>query len=284
MTRRRLLAAVALVTMVVTGAAPGFATDVTVPELTALADATAGGDDAARAELTGVTSVEGRSFPGATLLDGDPADVDQRLRTLAALDASDMTLDTDAARATAASILAGPEYQRAEPAPPGWLQRVSEWLAGLIPEELGEILSSPALWILAAVIGLGTLLVLLGRNVVRRRRIASAPSDERLVVARRTAGDLETRARRAAASGDYGTAVRLWFEAGALRLAERGVVPHDTTSTSGAIRRAVPTATMVRLTTTFDRVAYGRRPATADDAQAAEHGWTTVVTELRADG
>jgi hypothetical protein len=259
---------------------PAVATEVSTPELSALAAAAAAGDATARTSLAAVTEVDGRPVAGARLLEGRPTDVDRRLETLASLTTAGSGVDPDRARAEAASILAGAEYQRGDPTPPGWLQRFTEWLADLIPGEIGEVLFNRVLWILLASIAVATVVFFLIRNAARRRRgefdREGAPHGEM----RRTATGLEQHARRAADAGDYGTAVRLWFEAGAIRLADRGLLTHDTTSTSGAVRRAVPTATMARLTTTFDRVAYGKRIATAEDADAAEEGWTAVATEL----
>ncbi|MDJ0960373.1 MAG: hypothetical protein QNJ88_06925 [Acidimicrobiia bacterium] len=284
MSSRRLLTAVALVTTVVVGSTPAAADEVSLPELAELAAAAAGGDEAARREISAVTSVDGSPVDGAGLLSGDAAAVETRLRTLADRDTPPSAIDADQARSEAASILEGREYQRAEPSPPGWLQRFSEWLAGLVPDEIGQILSSPTLWILVAVLAVATVAFFLLRNAARRRRHDAGSDGPSLGTVARTAADLERRAQRAADAGDYGMAVRLWFEAGALRLADRGAVPRDTTSTSGAIRRAVPTATMAELTTTFDRVAYGQRHATSHDAQAAEQGWGRVIEELSAHG
>jgi hypothetical protein len=41
---------------------------------------------------------------------------------------------------------------------------------------------------------------------------------------------------------------------------------------------------MNELARTFDRVAYGRRPADRTDAEAAESGWMEVLAEVRARG
>jgi len=278
---RRLLAAVAITAIVIGGPASAAAEEVSFTELSALAAAAAAGDDAARARLAAVTDVDGTPVSGSALLEGRTTDVERRLRTLAALAEPATAIDADQARADAVSILAGDEYQRGEPTPPGWLQRFSEWLAGLVPDEIGELLANPGFWFLLALIGIGTVVFFLVRNAVRRRRGVTGTGGASYAPVRRTADDLERQARLAADDGDFATAVRLWFEAGAIRLADRGVVAHDTTSTSGAIRRAVPTATMNGLATTFDRVAYGGRHATAEDAAAAEQGWTSVVTELQ---
>jgi hypothetical protein len=278
---RRVIAALAMALAAALNATSAGAIDLTTEEFTELADA-ARTDAGARAELDRVTAVDGRPIDVAALLSGDPADVDARLTTLSDLRPVSRPVDPDAARNDAAAILAGSEYQDADRSP-GIGQRIFEWFADLIPDAIGRALADPALWSLVAAVVLLTGLVLVIRARRRRRSPRRRPERPEAETSR-DPDAIEARARRATTDGDYSTAVRLWFEAGAIRLADRGVVPAEVSSTSGAIRRAVASPTMNDLARTFDRVAYGRRTADCVDAEAAESGWTDVLEGMPARG
>jgi len=281
---RTIVASCVVVVALVTSS-PAAATEATLDEVAQLADA-AMTNDAAADELADVTSIDGMPVDMEAILDGSGDDVARRLEAIAALGSGSNGDDADAARtaaaaarADAAEILSTSEFQLDDPRP-GLANRIGEWLANLVPDEIGRALASRNLWIFLALVTLGTGLFFWIRNA-RRRRTGSASVAPAGGDRQRNAAEIEERARRAAANGDYSTAVRLWFEGGAVRLAEAGVVSHGPTSTSGAIRRAVPSPTMTALATTFDRVAYGGRDASRDDAEAAEHGWTAVHEAAR---
>jgi hypothetical protein len=116
-----------------------------------------------------------------------------------------------------------------------------------------------------------------------RRRSVSA-------VGRRGRGDgwsdedaaaLEREADRAEREGDFDAALRLRFRAGLTRLHQAGQVRLPRTVTTGGVARQLGSSTFDGLGRTFDAVAYGRRPATPDDVEAARANWPRVLQESR---
>ena len=278
MSWRRVVPIVGVIGALVLGSPPARAADATLDEVARLAEA-ASTDDAARMQLESITSIDGTPVDLSHVFDGDAVDIDRRLATLADLEPESSQLDTESARNDAAAILSGREYQRVDPAP-GIAERIAEWLANLVPDSVAAALSNSTLWLFIAVATLGVGLFFFARNYRRKRLAGSREGSRAQAGSTRRATAVEERAREAAAAGNYSLAVRLWFEAGAMRLADQGIVPHESTSTSGVIRRAVPSATMTHLAATFDQVAYGRRAASHDDAVAAEHGWESIRSEV----
>jgi hypothetical protein len=91
--------------------------------------------------------------------------------------------------------------------------------------------------------------------------------------------ELERLAEVAAAADDFETAVRLWYEAGVLRLTLRGTVTSGPTRTDAQLVRELPSSTFVDLASRHAQIVYGRQHATSDDAQRAREGWRVVVSE-----
>lgn len=110
------------------------------------------------------------------------------------------------------------------------------------------------------------------RRAASVRRATGAPARTSVDPA-----DLESAAAAAEASGDFAGAVRLRFRAGVARLARAGVVDERPSLTSAEIRRRLRVPEFDELAASFDRIVYGRRPATADDVEAARRGWQRVL-------
>ncbi|MBW3626759.1 MAG: DUF4129 domain-containing protein, partial [Actinobacteria bacterium] len=92
---------------------------------------------------------------------------------------------------------------------------------------------------------------------------------------------LERSADEAERAGDLALAVRLRFRAGLVRLDRAGALRLRPSLTTGAVTRAVPSETLVRLATDFDEIAYGGRPAAPGDVAASRTGWPRVLAEAR---
>lgn len=88
---------------------------------------------------------------------------------------------------------------------------------------------------------------------------------------------LERAADDAEANGDYAMALRLRFRAGVIRLQLEGRIRRGRTTTTRAIGRQLKLQEFDDLGRTFDAVAYGGAPASADDAQTARVKWRTVL-------
>ena len=111
----------------------------------------------------------------------------------------------------------------------------------------------------------------------RRARSSRTPAD-------RGAGAedpavLEREADAAERRGDLERAVRLRFRAGLLRLGDRGAVDYRPSLTTSEVRAALDSDTFDHLAGTFERVAYGGRPAGPPDVAEARTEWPRVVKQ-----
>jgi hypothetical protein len=88
---------------------------------------------------------------------------------------------------------------------------------------------------------------------------------------------LEREADDAERNGNLDHALRLRFQAGLLRLDQRGAIRYRPSLTTGEVRRALGDETFDDLAATFERVAYGRFPADAADVSAAREQWPRVL-------
>ena len=114
----------------------------------------------------------------------------------------------------------------------------------------------------------------------RRTRLEQVDHHRRAVgKPRQDPEELERLAEVAAAADDFETAVRLWYQAGVLRLTLRGTVTSGPTRTDAQLVRELPSSTFVDLASRHAQIVYGRQHATSDDAQRAREGWRVVVSE-----
>ena len=112
----------------------------------------------------------------------------------------------------------------------------------------------------------------------RRRRAPPAPARR----ARDDPAALEREADRAAADGEWETAVRLRFRAGLLRLDARELIEYRPSLTTGEVAAAVgsPDLRARRRGLRRDRLRRPRRRARTDEA-ASREGWQRVLSEAR---
>ena len=114
----------------------------------------------------------------------------------------------------------------------------------------------------------------------RRTRFQQADSRQRANRApRQDPEELERLAEAAAAAYDFETAVRLWYQAGVLRLTLHGSITSGPMRTDAQLVRELPSSTFVDLASRHAQIVYGRQRATSDDAQRAREGWRVVVDE-----
>jgi hypothetical protein len=88
---------------------------------------------------------------------------------------------------------------------------------------------------------------------------------------------LERAADDAERAGDYAAALRLRFRAGVIRLQLDGRIRRGRTTTTRAIGRQLRLREFDELGRTFDAVAYGGAPASAQDATTARDQWRSVL-------
>jgi hypothetical protein len=150
-----------------------------------------------------------------------------------------------------------------------FFSRVFETIARWWAEPLGQ-----AIFVIL-VIGIA---VAISTLVIRRRTAVSFGGSGR---GRQRAEDdpaaLEREADRAEADGHFAEAVRLRFRAGVVRLQRDGVVRRGRSTPTRAIGRQLHIDEFDRLGQTFDAVAYGGRPASAQDAADARRDWERVL-------
>jgi hypothetical protein len=181
-----------------------------------------------------------------------------------------------AARQAAAAILS---QRRFGSAPlPNPIATVFDKLGRLLSDAANAVPGGPpAFWGASALLALA--LALLGA----RRMMRVADRATRALRAPDTAGRedpqaLERRAREAEAPGEFGEAVRLRFRAGLLTLAARRLIDDRPSLLTREAARAVRSPQFDALATNFERIAYGRLPADAQDATAAREGWRALLS------
>lgn len=192
----------------------------------------------------------------------------------------------DEAREAAREILTREEYRSTRTPRPlrGVLQQIGEWLEPIL-EPVGDALT----WVtedprrlVPAALALVAAAVWTTVNLLRRRSsFAGGHAGGRREDRGEDADELERAANAAEQAGDLATAVRLRFRAGLVRLGDAGALAYRPSLTAGAAARVVPSPTLAELAATFDAIAYGGRPASAVDVDAARAGWRRVLQEAR---
>jgi hypothetical protein len=134
-----------------------------------------------------------------------------------------------------------------------------------------------ALLILSALVLLAALG--LARGSIRRGASAAARSSRARAPGREDPEALERDADRAAAAGEWETAVRLRFRAGLLRLDARELIEYRPSLTTGEVADTVRSPAFERVGADFDAIAYGGRPAGEQDEAASREGWQRVLSE-----
>ena len=135
--------------------------------------------------------------------------------------------------------------------------------------------------VLLLILGGVVLLVaaLLARGSIRRRAAASVRAARARSPSREDPASLERDADRAAAAGEWETAVRLRFRAGLLRLDARELIDYRPSLTTGEVADAVASPAFERVGEDFDEIAYGGRAAREADEDASREGWRRVLSE-----
>jgi hypothetical protein len=122
---------------------------------------------------------------------------------------------------------------------------------------------------------------LLARTSISRRAAAAARAARARSAAREDPAELEREADRAAAAGEWETAVRLRFRAGLLRLDARDLIEYRPSLTTGEVASTIVSPAFIRVGADFDAIAYGGRPAAEADEAASREGWQRVLSEAR---
>lgn len=267
------VAVVLAVTLVGAGSAAAQGGDLSAGQVADLADRAAGGDQAALAELQGVTAIDGRPAVIAETLVGASPQLRVRLQELGRslrAEAPDAGIESaEQARADAERIVAGfgdleanPAPGAADvdsvPAPPG--------SGGLGLGGLGLWLPLLALALLAGVV----LAVRLARNREAAGRLEREGEPGEGEPA--SPSDLERAALAAERAGDFASAVRLRFGLAVEELGERGLLSIRPSLTSSEVAVRLADRRASSLVGTFERVVYGRFEASSEDAVEAREG------------
>ncbi len=273
------VAVVLAVTLVGAGSAAAQGGDLSAGQVADLADRAAGGDQAALAELQGVTAIDGRPAVIAETLVGASPQLRGRLQELGRslrAEAPDAGIESaEQARADAERIVAGfgdleanPAPGAADvdsvPAPPG--------SGGLGLGGLGLWLPLLALALLAGVV----LAVRLARNREAAGRLEREGEPGEGEPA--SPSDLERAALAAERAGDFASAVRLRFGLAVEELGERGLLSIRPSLTSSEVAVRLADRRASSLVGTFERVVYGRFEASSEDAVEAREGWPAVIS------
>lgn len=288
MARRSAVGGLLVAVVVLLGSGRVAADEASRAEVAEWAEAAAGGDRQALEHLRDVTEIDGRPVDLDPMLGGDEAERSARLADLAdALGAGEEPGSADGAavdRTRAAEVLEQDEYH--EPDLPRPFREPLQWLGDRITALWDGAVSllSPvfgtrgaALVLVAAV---GAALVALIIRLATRRSVAATRAGVEghfLVDPSLDPDDLERRADEASRSGDHAAAVRLRYEAGLLRLLRSGRLELRAETTASDAARQVDDPAMDELTTSFEEIVYGGRPATPADDDAARDGWRRLL-------
>lgn len=190
------------------------------------------------------------------------------------------TVDVERIRDEIERILSAAKYDAPQPSQlGGWWRRIwfriLDWIDGLISAFPG---GAPVFFaILAlAVVGLAVYATLrLGRR--RNRQVEALHFAHRASERGLDPREVEQRADRAAAAGDYREAVRLRFVAGLLRLDENKAIEFRPGITSAEVSAILHSPAYDQLAGRFDAIVYGDDRADHDDHQQAIDGWRRVL-------
>ena len=190
-------------------------------------------------------------------------------------------VDSERLREEAERILAQRRYR----AQPTGSERFGQWLEQLwygfleFLTDVADVIGGPLV--------LGLLLfglvvvaaVLITRNLGHRRarEIELRIMREQLLARGADPTELEREAERAASEADFATALRLKFQAGLLRLDERGRIRYWPGLTSAEVADLLASPEFEALARRFDEVVYGHRTATAVDFEQARNRWSTLL-------
>jgi len=204
-----------------------------------------------------------------TRFEGPPVDADDVLQR-----AERILLDPKYAQdsPTLLERLLGPLYD--------WLQkmiafvwemgaRVVEWLVRLFGSNAMSW-AGPIIVLLAAGAATWVLARRRARDIERRATI------ERILEIGTDPAELETKAVAADAAGDHAEAIRFRFVAGLLRLDAHGDIEFYPGLSNSAISERLDDPVFDQLSTQFDRVVYGQRPASRADSERAAANWAAL--------
>lgn len=190
------------------------------------------------------------------------------------------TVDVARIRDEIERILSSAKYDTPQPSQlGGWWRRtwfrILDWIDGLISAFPG----GPQIFfglLALIVVGLVVFAVLrLGRR--RNRQIEALHFAQRASERGLDPREIEQRADKAAAQGDYREAVRLRFLAGLLRLDERKAIAFRPGITSAEVSAILRSPAYDQLAGRFDAIVYGDDRAGLDDHRHAIDGWRRVL-------
>jgi hypothetical protein len=190
------------------------------------------------------------------------------------------TVDVERIRDEIERILSAAKYDTPQPSQlGGWWRRtwfrILDWIDGLISAFPG----GPQIFfglLALIVVGLVVFAALrLGRR--RNRQIEALHFAQRSSERGLDPREIEQRADRAAAGGDYREAVRLRFLAGLLRLDERKAIAFRPGITSAEVSAILRSPAYDQLAGRFDAIVYGDDRADLDDHHHAVDGWRRVL-------
>jgi hypothetical protein len=187
-------------------------------------------------------------------------------------------VDPGEAREQARLVLEGDRYQPQDVPRP--FRGVLQWIGDRVSDvgrPLVDALSTPLGLVLALLVVGATTAALVVALVRRRNRVVAHAEGVRRAARSLDPAALEHEADRAEAEGDLAGAVRLRFRAGVVRLEQAGVVPARADATTARLVGRVGVPDFAPLARSFDEVAYGGRPATADDVATARRDWPAVL-------
>jgi len=290
---RRAVAAAACALACAAWPAAAHAAEATAAQLRELAQASLR-DPAALERLRDIDVVDGRPADLGAALRGSDDEVRARLRALAAQAPpapAGSAAAAGRAREQARDVLAQRRFQPSSVPTPlrSVRERVGEalrsigrpfaatfdWVSDWLPG------GSQALAVLLAGLALAAAALLAARAGARRAGAGGGRGSAGRGRAGASAAELRRQADDAERRGELELALRLRFRAGLVDLDAHELVELRPALTNHELLRRVPSETLAGLVDGFEAVAYGGRPADADDLRSARDGWPRVAEEAR---
>jgi hypothetical protein len=281
---RRLSVALAAALFALAAAPAAAADSASSGEVRALA-ARAADDPQALARLRRIDVVDGRRMPlRAALRGARRAELDRRLRVLAAGAGAFAAARPGGARADAHEILSQRKYRGSRVPRPfhGILVWIGERVTD-VARALDRVVPGPpfVVWLILSGLVVVAASTISARAAKRRGGRHLEGVTAALHASEEDPRVLEREADEAERSGDVERALRLRFRAGLLRLARARAIPRRDSITTGEVRRILRSPHFDRLAATFDEVVYGRRAALRSDVEAARAEWPLVLDAAR---
>jgi hypothetical protein len=164
----------------------------------------------------------------------------------------------------------------------GFVQRAINWLNRVVLGVGDDSAGGRFLfWTIVTVLIIVLAAVVASRLARRRSEAAAVARRHHEETVPETPEALEEQAELALTEGRDEDAIRLYYQAGLIRLGNRGIIEYRPSLTSGEVAEQLRLAVFDHIAGSFDSIAYGHRPAGPNEVTASKNGWQELLGEPR---